>query len=414
VATRALTHDRNFNVFWAGQGLSSLGDAVSIVAIPLLVLQATGSLAWMGVVTAIYGLGSLLMGIVAGPIVDRYDRRKVRIRCDFGRCLVYGFVPFGWHFIGPHLWIVYIVSFIGSALAMLFGVAYITAVSNLVDRDQITEANGRLQATYALAFVLGPMLAGFISGRFGGANAIGLDAITFLVSASSLLFVRLRRAAAERPAAVGGRRQEFLAGIRFLIEEPIFRWLTILIGGLAFLSTGINDLLIYYLQVDLGQPDRTIGIVFGIASLGAVGAGVATARLRRRFGFGPLFIAAFFAEGVTLLAMGVGPLPIALGLIAIVYTFSDSIRGVLSMSLRQELTPDHLLGRVTAAFWTVFAAPGPIGAVLLTRLGERIGTTAAFGVVGVIVLALAILAVASPIRVRAPAIRFAEGVGGRR
>jgi MFS family permease len=361
------------------------------------------------VVTAIYGLGSLLMGIVAGPIVDRYDRRKVMIRCDFGRCLVYALVPIGWSVIGPNLWLVYVVTFLGSALAMLFGVAYITAVANLVDRDQITEANGRLQATYALAFVLGPMLAGVISGRFDPAIAVGLDAVTFLASASSLLFVRLRRAAAERPDGASGRRQELLAGIRFLVEEPIFRWLTILIGGLAFLGTGITDLLIYYLQIDLGEPDRTIGVVFGIASLGAVAAGVATARLRRRFGFGPLFIAAFVAEGVTLLAMGTGPLPIALGLIAIVYTFSDSIRGVLSMSLRQELTPDHLLGRVTAAFWTVFAAPGPIGAVLLTRLGERIGATAALGAVGVVVLLLAALAIVSPARARAPSIRTAAG-----
>ena len=108
------------------------------------------------------------------------------IRCDLGRAVVYALVPIGWRLLGPQLWLVYGVTLIGSALAMLFGVAYITAVVNLVDRDQIVDANGRLQATYALAFILGPFLAGIVSGRFGPALAIGLDGVTFLASAISL------------------------------------------------------------------------------------------------------------------------------------------------------------------------------------------------------------------------------------
>ena len=85
-----LTRNRNFTVFWAGQTFSFLGDAFSIVAIPLLILEMTGSLAQMGVVTALYGVGSLVAGIAARPIVDRVDRRKLMIRCDIGRAFVYG------------------------------------------------------------------------------------------------------------------------------------------------------------------------------------------------------------------------------------------------------------------------------------------------------------------------------------
>lgn len=131
-----LTRNRNFNVFWAGQTFSFLGDSVSIVAIPLLMLQITGSLTQMGVVTALYGVGSLVAGIAAGPLVDRFDRRKLMVRCDLGRAIVYALVPLGWWLAGPQLWLIYAVALAGSALAMVFGVAYITAVANLVDRAQ--------------------------------------------------------------------------------------------------------------------------------------------------------------------------------------------------------------------------------------------------------------------------------------
>jgi MFS family permease len=398
-----LTRNRDFTVFWAGQTLSFLGDAFSIVAIPLLVLEVTGSLTRMGVVTALIGVGSLVAGIAAGPIVDRFDRRKLMIRCDLGRAIVYALVPIGWWLAGPHLWLVYAVTLIGSALAMLFGVAYITAVANLVERDQIVDANGRLQASYALAFILGPFLAGVISGRFGPALAIGLDGITFLASAISLAFVRLRRPNAERPASERGNSiEEFLAGVRFLIGSPLFRWLTILIGALAFASTGVTDLVIFYLKEDLGQGDRVVGIVFGVASVGTMLSGLLTPRLRRSFGFGACLIGGFVLEGCALLLVG-GSASIALlaGVWAI-SAFGSSTRGIVSMTLRQELTPDHLLGRVTAAFWTVFSVPGPLGALALTAFGERVGARVALVVVGIFILGIATIAVFTPVRAFSP------------
>jgi MFS family permease len=399
-----LTRNRNFNVFWAGQTLSFLGDAISIVAIPLLILEMTGSLTQMGVVTALYGVGALIAGIAAGPIVDRFDRRKLMIRCDLGRAIVYALVPLGWWLAGPQLWLVYAVALIGSALAMLFGVAYITAVANLVDRDQIVDANGRLQATYALAFILGPFLAGVISGHFGPTLAIGLDGFTFLASALSLSFVRLRRASAERAETRGTHAQEFLAGVRFLFESPLFRWLTILVGALAFVSTGVTDLIIFYLKEDLGQNDRIVGIVFGVASIGTMLSGLLTPRLRRRFGFGVCLIGGFALEGLAMVFLGASASIALLAGIWAFAAFGGSTRGIVTMTLRQELTPDHLLGRVTAAFWTVFSVPGPLGALALTAFGDRVGARTALLVVGVFVLAVAFVALFTPVRAFSPAV----------
>jgi MFS family permease len=399
----SLANDRNFNLFWAGQTFSALGDAFGIIAIPLLVLEATGSLTMMGLVTAIHGLGSLVAGIIGGPIVDRADRRKLMIRCDIGRFLLYLVIPLGWFLFGPQLWLVFLVTLIGAGLQMVFGIGYITAVTNLVDRSQITDANGRLGASYAVAFALGPMLAGIVSDRFGTATAVGIDAFTFLISALSLSMIRFRRAAAERPAEPGGRRQEFLAGVKFLVATPLFRWLTVITGGMAFFGTGMYDLLIYYVKEDLSQPPQVVGLVFGVASAGAIVSGLMLARMRYKVGYGVCYVGGLLLQGTALLLIGIAPSIAIIVALATISQFGDATRGTLTMTLRQELTPDHLLGRVTAAFWTIFSVPGPLGALALTQFGERVGTPFALSVVGAFVLLLGVLSWFSPMNTRSPA-----------
>src|SRR5947207_2702165 len=91
-----LWHNTHFNIFWFGQLLSNLGDAFAILAFPLLVLQATGSVAQMGLVTGTFSVGRLLVGIFAGAIVDRYDRRMLMICCDLLRFLLYAVIPVSW------------------------------------------------------------------------------------------------------------------------------------------------------------------------------------------------------------------------------------------------------------------------------------------------------------------------------
>lgn len=426
----SLARDRNFLIFWAGQTFSVLGDAIAFIALPLLVLEATDSVARMGQVTAVHGLGALLAGLAAGPIVDRVDRRRLMIQCDIGRLLCSALIPLGWWLLPEPLWLLYTLAFVGAGFGMIFGIAYVTAVANLVDRSQILDANGKLQTTFALSFVLGPMLAGLLFGAFG-AGALAATSITYGISAISLRFVRLRRAAAVRDVSVpeavrpedgtnGGRakaeergrrrrhslgRQDWLAGFRFLYTEPVFRSLTLLMAAYAFLATGGLDLIIFHVKEDLGQTDQAVGVIFGLASGGAILAGILSTRLRRRWGFGPVFAVGFMTQGLTTILIGLSEAVVIIVLIFLVYSFAETARGTTTMTLRQELTPDHLLGRVTAAFWIAFQVPGPIGAAVLTLIAERAGagtTLAGIGAVGMVIGAVALL---TPAGVRRPRIR---------
>src|SRR4028119_603004 len=91
-----LWRNRQFNIFWSGQAFSVLGDAFALIAIPLLVFELTESVFQMGLVTSASGVSMLIMGLFAGVVVDRVDRRRLMIGCDIGRGLGFGAIPRGW------------------------------------------------------------------------------------------------------------------------------------------------------------------------------------------------------------------------------------------------------------------------------------------------------------------------------
>ncbi|PZF92916.1 MFS transporter [Micromonospora deserti] len=397
----ALWRDRNFGTYWVAQSLSAAGDSFAYLAVPLLVLHATGSVAQMGLLTAVAGAASVGAGIFGGVLVDRYDRRTLMIAADLARLVLYSLIPLAW-LGGPQVWLLFVVLPICEAAGMVFQVAAVTAVRNLVDRDRITEANGRLQATYAAAAVGGPLLAGVVSARFGPTAAIAINAASFALSAAGLWLVRLRRPVEdEANAGTGGREKplaEFLAGARFLWRQPVLRSLTVLLSIFIFLTYGFTDLLVYHVKHDLGGSDRTVGTVLGLAALGTIAGALLVAPLRRWRGFGVTWVGALSACGLAIAGIGVvGSVP-AVTVLTAVYLCGVSVGGICSMSLRQEITPDHLLGRVTSAFWSTHYSLGPAGAAVLTWAAGRYGVTAVALVAGAGCLLVAISGLFTPIR----------------
>lgn len=396
-----LWRSKDFRIFLVGQTLSALGDSFSFVAIPLLVLKATGSLVQMGLVTGLTGVSSIVTGVFAGYIADRANRRVLLIACDVARCVLYGVIPLVW-LISPQIWLLYVVVLLAGAFAMQFQVTYVTVVPALVPADQITRANGHLYSSYAAAGVGGPMLAGIVSAAFGPTAAVGVDAATFAASAASLLLIRIRSTAAA-PAAPAGRRallKDFLAGVTFLWRHPVLRSLTILLSLLLFITTGLTDLIIYYLKHDLGRSDSVVGYVLAAATLGSLLAASTVAPIRGRLGFGACWIGSWALCGVAIACLGLTASAIAVAVLATVQMLATGWAGICSMSFRQDVTPDHLLGRVTSAFWTLHNSLGPFGAAALTGTASRFGVTATCMVAGTACVSIALAALATPIRRR--------------
>ncbi|MFJ9152150.1 MFS transporter [Streptomyces sp. NPDC102270] len=391
-----LWRQRYFAVFWAAQTLSVLGDSFALIALPLLVLETTGSVARMGLLTGVGGAAAVVAGVFAGVVVDRVDRRRLLIGCDLVRMGLYGVIPLVW-LAGPQVWLLYAVLPLCEAVGMLFAVGYVTVVRSLVTTARLTEANGRLNATAAAAGVLGPVCAGVVAAWTGPAAAVGVDAASFGVSALCTWFVRFR----SRPAEGAGRTalwRDLRTGVAFLRGHSVLRALTVLLFGFSFLALGLNDLVIYHLKHDLGHDDGTVGTVMAVGALGTVTGALLVARVRRRLGFGAVWAGSVAVCGLAFAEIGWARGVPAVAVLCALFLAGGAMAGTCSMSLRQEVTPEHLLGRVTSVFWTLHYAAAPVGAAVLTWAAERQGTAPVALAAGACCVLIATAALFTPLR----------------
>jgi MFS family permease len=380
-----------------------LGDAFGFVAMPLLVFEATHSVVQMGYVTGITGAGQLLAATFSGVVVDRVNRRALMMLCDLARLALYGLLPLLAAMGALHMPVIYLVALLTALASNLYLVAYMAAITNLVEPHEVASANGRLQATQALTYVIGSALAGAVCARFGPAWAMGVNAISFAASAVTLVQIRFRRDRAERdPNQARGALREIASGLSFLVNHRELRALTLFQTVVALLgSIGIGaaviDLVVFRLKVDLSETASVVGLSLALASVGAVLGALLGGRLGRRFGFGKACLLGTALQGVGMLIGGLGPGLAAVIVSGVFWSGGLTFRAVSASSLRQTLTPDALLGRVLAAGWTLIFAASALGAVLVTRAGAALGAGHAMALVGGLLLLSALVGTRSPL-----------------
>lgn len=371
----------DFLKLWAGETISLVGSQLTLLALPLtaaLVLDATP--VEMGLLGALGSMPYLLFGLFAGVWVDRLRRRPIMIVANLGRAALLASIPVTALLGALRLEQLYLVAFGAGVLSVFFGVAYGSFLPSVVRREDLVEGNAKLAVSEAVARVAGPGLAGGLVHLVTAPIAIAADAASFLVSA--LFLARIRAA---EPLPVSGARRdgvwgEIGEGLRLVAGHSLLRPL-IGSAGLGNLGDGLlanSGVYILYMTRELGIEPAALGVILsGLGIGGLVGAGLA-GPLTRRFGIGPTSLGGRALWGASFLAISLvgGPPALAAALLAAALALVglvNPIAGATAASLRQAVTPSHLLGRMTATVQFTLWGGVTIGALVGGALAEAVG-----------------------------------------
>lgn len=381
-----LLRNRDFRVVLVGQGISALGDAVSFTALPLLVLLLTGSGLQMGIVGALQLLPDLLIGLPAGALADRWDRRRMMLFADLGRALLTALIPISFALGLPTMTVILLVTFPISALRVLFMAAYTGAVPNLVGRDDLGRANSYFEGIFSFGFILGPAAAGILAASIGPAATLGIDAASFLLAALSLTLLR-RSLRTEHP---GPRDTHLLAeiweGIRFVATHRVLRsvigyWSTISVGTAALIPA-----LTYYITVDRGYDSTVFGFTISAYGIGSLLGALVSSRLGRER-IGRRMVAGYLVTATIFIVMALTDIAVVFLLAAFVAGITNAVVLIAYITLRAGVTPDQLLGRVGSTARTLSVGVQPLGMLAggaLIELTNGGTTLIAMGIVGIV------------------------------
>jgi MFS family permease len=394
----------DFLRLWTSMTITSFGAQITNLALPLtaaVLLQATPM--QMGVLIALETLPFALVSLHAGVLLDRARKLPIVILSDVGRGISLLALPLA-AFTGMlSIEIVYAVGFLCGIQNVVGGAAYQVLLAQMAGRKRLVEANAKITLGETSAALVGPGLAGGLIQILTAPFAIVIDALTFFVSA-----LLLRRIHAPNDVPQAGPRQsvgaEIVEGLRLVRDNRTLLALAWLAGLWQLLHHMQLAVLILFATRDLGLSAGAIGIAYAFGGLGCVLAAASAERLSARLGVGPVIVYGLMFTAIAWQAFGlisgsVAFATLALGIAMLTFDFGGVLFGINYLALRQAITPDRLLGRMTATmrFLTVAAAPlgSFAGGVLATAIGLR-NTLLAVGVLG---LALAAGAIAwSPVR----------------
>ncbi|WP_431219431.1 MFS transporter [Leifsonia xyli] len=392
-SSAALFASRDFRLLLAGQTTSQLGAQISGVALPLLAVVTLHATAFeVGLLGAASTIAFAVLGLPAGAWVDRVRRRPLLVASDAVRAVLLATIPlaavFGILTMGQLL----LVSLLAGVARVFFDVAYRSYLPAVIGRERVLAGNSSLEFVRASGQVAGPALGGILVTLIGAASVLVVQAGTFAVSALCLIGIGARE---DAPTAhVDGRRRrmrsEIAEGLGFVFRSRVLR-ATAVASALSNFSFAIASAVnMVFLSRTLGLSPALIGIVIAVGSVTVMIGAAFTTRLSRAVGSvrivwlslavtAPLSLLGAFAQP------GWWTLLIVLGIAA--GEFGQIVYAITQVSVRQQVCPDRILGRVNATMQVVVMGLFPVGAIVGGLLGDAIGARWTLIVAGGLLLA---------------------------
>jgi predicted MFS family arabinose efflux permease len=364
---------RDFRLLLLGQTTSQFGAQLSAVAIPLLAVISLHATPWqLGIVNASGTLAFAVIGLPVGAWIDRVRRRPVLIASDLIRSLLLGVVPVAWWLGRLDITQLIVVSLLTGAARVFFDVGYQSYLPTVTGPDRVLAGNSAMEAVRASGQVVGPGIGGWLVAAVGAACVVLVQAATFLASALSLLAIRVRE-----PRRVDAERPRIRDGLRFVARTRVLRAMAITSATSNFGFAMASAVTVIFLSRTLQLSAGAIGALFAVGGAAALIGAAATPWLARRLGSARIVWLALVVTGpITLLGVLARPgwLVGLFGLATLVGEIGQIVYAISSVSLRQQVCPPGMLGRVNATMRFVIMGLFPAGALLGGGLASAVGT----------------------------------------
>ncbi|MEU6378191.1 MFS transporter [Streptomyces sp. NPDC046909] len=395
-----LWRHRDFLVFWTGETLSLYGTQVTTLALPLAaVLTFDASAEELGVLRFVQLVPFLGLAMLFGVWVDRVRKRPVMIGANAVRMVLIALVPILAALDVLNTSWLYALAFGIGVGQVLFDVSWMSYVPVLVrDREQLVEANTKLSTTSSSADVAGPGVAGVLVNALSAPTAMAVNAVTYLISIVSLMTIKTREPEPPR-AEYRSIRRELAEGLKFVFGNRLLRAIALIGCVCNFFSIMINSLFLLYAVRGTHLSAAAIGLVLGVGAVGGLVGSAVSGLVIRSVSVGKAYlisVSGIFVAPLLIPAASGSKFAVTGVFIAsfLVFYASMSVANVVIVSLRQSMTPDNLMARMTAAMRTMMhgggALGGPVGGLLAGVLGlhEALWTAAVLSALMLIPIAL--------------------------
>src|SRR5688500_9489375 len=342
--------NRSFTLLWLGQLISSMGSALTTLAASILVYRLTGSALSVGLMLIATSSPTILIGLIAGVIVDRYDRKRIMLISDLLRAVLIFLIPF---LIPLNINWLYVIVALTSGIAQFFDSAHASVLPEVASDEELSAANALMAISSVGSTTIGFAAAGIIASSLDINWAFYLDGFSFLVSGLLILFTNVPSLPVVENTSFHAIRKNLQAGLRVVGMVPILRSLFIVVAPI-FLIFGLqNSLLLPFSIRELNATEFHFGLQQAAEAIGVALGSLLMARFADRIREGQWL-------AISYLSMAVATLIYSLSSYVTIAIFLMGISELLNAPsfigrqlVIQRATPRAMRGRVNSAFFVV-------------------------------------------------------------
>ncbi|MEN9631093.1 MAG: hypothetical protein RJA10_4321 [Pseudomonadota bacterium] len=390
-----LWRDRTYGRLWLSILTSSFGGQVMLLALPLtaaVLLQATPT--QMGTLTAIELSPFLLLSLPSGVWLDRVRKLPVYVVGEVLVGLAAASVTLAWLTGWLTMGWLYVVGFIVGAVHAVSGTAAQIVLTQVVPRERLVEAHAKNALATSGAEVAGPGFAGFLIKLFGAPWAMSVNAALLIGSAWILRGIHVDEQRKPDPDANFWR--DLMTGLRFVAGTRLLVTLAVLMAVWQMCHYAALVVQILVATRTLGLSEQTVGLCYMGMGVGTIVGSVWGRRVSQRIGPGPCLVLGYVITGVGWLLPAAAPANAwgvaAFAAMMALFTMGAVFIFINFLALRQAVTPEPLLGRMTSTMRWLTLLVAPVGSLLGGWLGEHLGLRSALVFAGGVTLLLAVVA----------------------